>query len=96
MRYVLAISLSAALAGGATAQTPADNDPMMLAYNYAYTRAVCDIASPKRRKSPHRTDATANCSQAQMFKDELKATGYWCVTNSEADVGASRAHLRWA
>jgi hypothetical protein len=73
--------------GSAVAQIPVDNDPMMWAYNYAYSRAICDSASPKERASPHKTDATVNCWQAQMAKEKLKANGYWCVTNLKADIG---------
>ena len=62
-------------AGSAAAQIPADNDPMIWAYDYAYTRAICDNASPQQRASRRKTDATVNCWQAQVAKENSRPTG---------------------
>ena len=83
---VLAFALALQVASG-SAQMPADDDPMMWAYDYAYTRAICDSATPKERAMRGRTDARVNCEQAAEMKERLKRKGYWCVTNAAADIG---------
>jgi hypothetical protein len=67
-----------ALAATATAQIASDGDPMVLAYNYGYTRAICDSATPRERAQRGRTDTRVNCQQADEFAQLLKRKGYWC------------------
>jgi hypothetical protein len=80
------VVLLSILADLAKAQTPADDDPMTWAYDYAYARAICDSSTAGERAMPL-SDASVSCQQAAAMKEFLKRQGYWCVTNVVADFG---------
>ena len=88
MRAMVALLGAVIVCNTAVAKQPVTDmdDPIIGAYNYGYDYGICVNAPRKLRANP-RSDAGQACTNMRADEDKLRSLGYWCITNSEKNIG---------